>query len=348
MAITTANVTVTRTAASGTGGTNWTVDVTACGLSSDVTVKDFVVFFNGVQIANSNFTKDNAIQITYVGTALVASTSVVVKRYTPATSRVTIPTYQSTINLAAWNAEFDRVYSILNEMLLNGTGQTSLTPISGQTFTGVTNFDGGTINFTNAFAVNFQNTGTFTVNGTEQHNGTVAFTGAVGFTSAPTCGTPAYVNLSNVQMVNADWVRQSIRPSFSASQGSGQSINNNTWTTLTVATEAWDTDGNFAANTFTVPTGGGGLYIWEAHVELTAAATSLIIKPRVNGAADSVTGTTLIIAATDIQWAAQASGYLLLADTNTVDLRCRHINTGAAARTVNAALFRIAKIGETA
>lgn len=358
MAITTANVTVTRTAASGTGGTNWTVNVTALNLSSDVTVKDFVVLHNGVQVANTNYTKNSNIQITYVGTALLASTTVVVKRYTPASSRVTIPTYQSAINLAAWNAEFDRVYAILNEILLNGPGVTDIVPpLSGQTFNGVTNFDGGTINFTNAYNLLLQGSGSFTIDasgiftgvvdfdGTVNFDGNADFDGATDFSITPTATTPAIVNLSDNTVVTADWVRKSIRPHVNVSQGSGQVVNFNTWTTVTLATEVSDVDNCFSGNTFTVPTGGGGVYMYECLMTCSTGSTRMVIVPRVNGAADNFNGQN-ISAATDIVFAYQQTGLLTLSDGNTVDFRAHFINTGSAARTIGSAQAKLVKLGE--
>ena len=51
-------------------------------------------------------------------------------------------------------------------------------------------------------------------------------------------------------------------PAFAASVSS-QSISNDTDTKLTFDTVVWDTDSAFASNTFTVPTGKGGKYMFS-------------------------------------------------------------------------------------
>jgi hypothetical protein len=52
-------------------------------------------------------------------------------------------------------------------------------------------------------------------------------------------------------------------PSFKASASSATTIANSTYTTITFdGTDVWDTDSAFASNTFTVPSGKGGKYLF--------------------------------------------------------------------------------------
>ena len=53
-------------------------------------------------------------------------------------------------------------------------------------------------------------------------------------------------------------------PSFKATASSATTIATGTYTTITLdGTETWDTDSAFASNTFTVPTGKGGKYMFS-------------------------------------------------------------------------------------
>lgn len=53
-------------------------------------------------------------------------------------------------------------------------------------------------------------------------------------------------------------------PSFKATASTDTTISNTTYTTITLdGTETWDTDNAFASNTFTVPTGEGGKYMFS-------------------------------------------------------------------------------------
>jgi hypothetical protein len=53
-------------------------------------------------------------------------------------------------------------------------------------------------------------------------------------------------------------------PSFKATASTDATISNTTYTTITLdGAETWDTDNAFASNTFTVPTGKGGKYLFN-------------------------------------------------------------------------------------
>jgi hypothetical protein len=81
-------------------------------------------------------------------------------------------------------------------------------------------------------------------------------------------------------------------PSFKATASSATTIATGTYTTITLdGTETWDTDSAFASNTFTVPTGKGGKYMFSYGVtvaNLGDADYSEIILT-VNGTKDEKT-----------------------------------------------------------
>jgi hypothetical protein len=57
-------------------------------------------------------------------------------------------------------------------------------------------------------------------------------------------------------------------PNFKVNQSSGQSISNATFTKLAWGTEQWDSDSAFASDKFTVPSGQGGKYWFQATTEI--------------------------------------------------------------------------------
>ena len=72
-------------------------------------------------------------------------------------------------------------------------------------------------------------------------------------------GTPS---ASNFLRGDGTWASagEDNTPSWSAYNGSSQSITNDTETVATLGSENWDTDSAFASNKFTVPSGEGGKY----------------------------------------------------------------------------------------
>lgn len=122
--VTTANVVVTRT------GTGWTVDVTACNLLENLSVKDFVVLENGVLASNNDYTKTSDTLLTYVGAGVAASTSIEVRRETPP-DVVKVVTFGDRFSSNDRNTEIAYVNRWRAEANLNGKGPGTL--ISGVT-----------------------------------------------------------------------------------------------------------------------------------------------------------------------------------------------------------------------
>lgn len=97
-------------------GTGWTIDVTDCNLTTDLTVKDFLFTFDGGASFenNTDFTKLSATSIQYDG-ASIASSTVTVYRDTPVT-RIQEVTYGDRMTSDLWEDEFNRVHRILAEV----------------------------------------------------------------------------------------------------------------------------------------------------------------------------------------------------------------------------------------
>lgn len=108
-------------------GTGWTIDVTACNLDTDLSIKDFVVLINDSLSPNSNFDKTSATVLTYTGSSISTST-VEVRRSTP-NSRLQEVTFGSRISSALYNGELNRIARRAYEYALNGTGAQAVTTI---------------------------------------------------------------------------------------------------------------------------------------------------------------------------------------------------------------------------
>lgn len=122
--VTTANVVVTRT------GTGWTVDVTACNLLENLSVKDFVVLEDGVLASNNDYTKTSDVLLTYVGAGVGTDTSIEVRRETPP-DVVKVVTFGDRFSSNDRNTEIAYVNRWRFEANLNGKGPGTL--ISGVT-----------------------------------------------------------------------------------------------------------------------------------------------------------------------------------------------------------------------
>ena len=78
-----------------------------------------------------------------------------------------------------------------------------------------------------------------------------------------------------IKRIDYSYVKPTNTPAFSARETGQQTISHNTTTNLTFGTEEVDTDGAFASNQFTVPTGKGGLYYLEAQVNYYDADSNI-------------------------------------------------------------------------
>lgn len=323
-------------------GTGWTIDVTVCNLTLDTAIKDFKVFDDGATMSNADFVKSSPTSLLYTGVAVLSSVITVI-RITPI-NRVSTPVYRSTIDVVAYNGELNRIHQILSDLYTSGFG-TALLGFAGQTFTGVSTFSGGTINYQTAVASIYSDASTSLFQtGTSQ---TFASGSTVTFANAPTLTVkPNQLTATATELVNADWVRQSVRPVVIAAGGGAQSILNNTETTLTFNATS-DLDATFTANTtFTVPAGAGGIYqISIVSPQLSAQCQSYQMFYRRNGGG-SVPISAALLNATDLFTNDTTMFMIDLAAADTLIFRLTQQNTALAARTVTRSDLIIVKLGE--
>lgn len=104
-------------------GAGWAVDVSACNLSLDTTVKDFRVTIDGVIVPNSSFTKTSPTVITYTGASIgVDLLPVSVVRATPIERVAPLIGYGSRLSTVSYEGELNRLHRIayeVEERLLN-------------------------------------------------------------------------------------------------------------------------------------------------------------------------------------------------------------------------------------
>jgi len=116
----------TNNASGSYSGTGFTVSVTICNLDSDVTIIDYLPFFNGIPGNPNLFTKTSPTVLTYIGASLGAVTTIIIQRRTPNTTRTGLVTFASRFSSDAWNKEVDRTVRHSEEYALNGIGPGSV------------------------------------------------------------------------------------------------------------------------------------------------------------------------------------------------------------------------------
>ena len=119
-------------------------------------------------------------------------------------------------------------------------------------------------------------------------------------------------------------------PAFAAFQSSGQNIDSNTTTIVTLDTEIFDTNNAFASNKFTVPSGEGGKYYVSASVRADASwgATSYFnVSVFLNGTGDNGLFVANQINA-GIGNSAAVSGIMVLSAGDEITMRVRHNEGG--------------------
>ena len=110
-------------------------------------------------------------------------------------------------------------------------------------------------------------------------------------------------------------------PAFAVRNDGDQSVSSATWTQLTFDTELNDTDSAFASNTFTVPSGKGGLYtfFWGIHgVQGLDAGELVQLGIYINGSRSDYSDNRLTSAATDTEFKFSANFQTNLSPGDTV------------------------------
>jgi hypothetical protein len=119
-----------------------------------------------------------------------------------------------------------------------------------------------------------------------------------------------------------------------------QSIANATNVHVTFDTETVDTDSAFASDTFTVPSGGDGLYGIFARGSMQGIDAGEFTQIRIylNGSANSFFENRLTAHADDVEMKYGGGGFLNLAATNTIKVYW-YQNSGDSQNLSNAALY---------
>lgn len=114
-------------------GTSWSVDVTNCNLSDDLTEKDFVVIqiTDAAVINNSDITKDSATQISYSGSDVGTDIEIQVNRFTEA-ERYQDITFGALLSSSVYNEEIDNILRMLYELQIGNEAATNIqsTPLN--------------------------------------------------------------------------------------------------------------------------------------------------------------------------------------------------------------------------
>lgn len=321
------------------GSSPFVVDVTACNLLSDLTIKDFQIFISGVLdcegISCSDWTKTTATQLTYNGSVIPSGTPIQIRRKTP-NNQVKIIQYANRFASGDYNNEIDRIIRWREEADLNGVGPGSavtvaipndgvyptgwdgdtiqpptrnavydalqlFAPLASPPLTGIptaptasdTTNDNqiATTAFThtrvsNALAnspVLGGNPTATTVSDTTNNNqiATTAFVhtrvsnalaNSPDLGGDPTATTQALIDNSN-RIATTAFVQSQFRPSFRVVKTIPQNDNNGS-VTITWDFEEYDTDNAFSDNTFTVPPGMGGKYLFGASALVNSTTTN--------------------------------------------------------------------------
>jgi len=240
-------------------------------------------------------------------------------------------------------SQFAGTVNITTGNLVIGAGNLSVTgtgTFSGAVGTGALTVT-GTLGTSGLATLNTLASGNTAITGTLStsalatlHSATVTNTTTLNGATNTLTTAPNQITAGGTQMVNADWVRRSIRPYIRAVAAGSQSVPHNTNTVTLFATETYDTDGNFASGIFTVPAGAGGLYLVETMVEFTVAVQNIAIQLLINGG--NTRFSAPLAAATDVHFRVETCRKVYLAAADTLSVQIYQANSASAARTVAA------------
>jgi hypothetical protein len=241
-------------------------------------------------------------------------------------------------------------------------GVTGLTTLGALTVSGVPTFTqqiqgSAGINLTGGSVVvgagnvsvtgNIAATGTLGISGNTTLSGTLGVVGATTLSNATNTLTnaPATLTAVGTEMVNAGWVRRSIRPYIRVLDLSGsQSIPNAVDTTVTLATENSDVDNCWSTNIFTVPAGCSGIYMINQHITFTTGCSFIALRVLLNGTLlrlSSTPNTTGVDPTSNHSYL----GIFPLAAGDNIRMQVFQLNTSSAARTISSAEMTIVRLG---
>jgi hypothetical protein len=296
------------------GTSPFVVDVSACNLLEDLSVKDFQVFVGGSLSCSglgcTSWAKTTSTQLTYSGTAIANATTIQIRRKTP-NSVIQAVSFAQRFSSGLWNSELDRLVRWREEADLNGVGSGSTTavalPVNDPYPTG---WDGDTISpptrnsvadaltlFARLSSPNFTDVPTAPTppdNSSTNQIANTAFvstrvTNALSNSPAlggnPTATTQPQGNSSN-RIATTSFAQTLSRPVFSVAKDASQQTiaASGSSATITWENEIIDSDGAFSSNQFTVPAGLAGTYFFTGTVYLSATTASAVsVRFSVNG-----------------------------------------------------------------
>ena len=131
--------------------------------------------------------------------------------------------------------------------------------------------------------------GTLFVDKLDPQSGTSLEIGSSGDTmTVPSGATLTIAGTINASSGTATGFGNAGANSFLATQTANQTISNSTWTKVTLATELFDTDSNFASNKFTVPTTGVYHFSFGGQIDFNGSnGTYIRFALYINGSGDS-------------------------------------------------------------
>ena len=129
-------------------------------------------------------------------------------------------------------------------------------------------------------------------------------------------------------------------PAVLATNSGSQSISNNSHTQVTLDTETVDTDGAFASNTYTVPSGKGGMHFISVRGAMQGIDAGEFIQLRVylNGSASNFFENRLTAYTTDVEFKFSGSGAINLSAGDTIKYYV-YQNSGDSQNLDNAGLY---------
>jgi len=241
-------------------------------------------------------------------------------------------------------SQFAGTVNITTGNLVVGAGNLSVTgtgTFSGAVGTGALTVT-GTLGTSGLATLNTLASGNTAITGTLSTSGlasldaaTVSNTTTLNGSTNTLTTAPNQLTAVGTEMVNASWVRKSIRPYIRAFAAGTQTVANNTVATMLFATETHDTDSNFASGIFTVPAGAGGLYLVDAFLEFTLGCTNITLRFNINGV--TYRNTAPIASSANNQFRAETCRKIYLAAADTLIIEAYQTNTGSADRTIAAA-----------
>lgn len=346
--LTTANVVDTKS------GTGWTIDVTACNLLSDLSIKDFVMLIDSSLEPNSNITKTSQTVLTYNGASIPSST-VEVRRVTPE-NRFQEIAFSEKLSSTIFNEEVDRIIRKAYEYTLNGIGPGSVSTVQTPLDTAYpTGWDGDTVRpaTRNALFDKFELQGDLADNEaitgnwtaptqTDGDNSTRLSTTAYVETHVtnelansptlggnPTATTQTQGNVST-RLATTEFVTEMVNPVALVNTRAAVTTSI-TDAVIIYTVEALDVNNIYSTGTgrFTIPTNGAGIYHVGAGIAIgnnDASSRAFAIGVYVNGSLVHRIGQDATIPASQAEWVG-GSTLLDLSDADFIEFGIINFST---------------------